>query len=87
MLVFFLVVVVIGAILSVYVGLSINRDVISSIDVVNAGGGKPALLVYQPGLSSLPKDISFAFADGLASSGWGVEVTTASSQAPSDLSK
>jgi len=43
-------------------------------------------MVYQPGLSSLPKDNSYAFAYGLASSGWRVEITTASSQAPSDLS-
>lgn len=86
LLVFFLAVVVIGAVLLAYVGLSINRDVISPIDVLNAGGGKTALVVYQPGLTSLPKDTSYAFAEGLASSGWRVEVTTASSQAPSDFS-
>lgn len=63
-----------------------NRDVASAIDVVNAGGSKTALLVYQPGLSSLPKDVSYAFADGLASSGWRVEITTASTEAPSDMS-
>jgi flavorubredoxin len=32
-----------------------------------------------------PKDVSYAFANGLASSGWRVEITTASSQAPSDV--
>ena len=63
-----------------------NRDVISAIDVVNASGNKTALVVYQAGLSPLPKDVSYAFADGLASSGWRVEVTTASTEAPSDMS-
>jgi flavorubredoxin len=43
--------------------------------------------VYQPGFSSFPRDASYAFAEGLASSGWCVEITTASSEAPSDLSK
>lgn len=85
LLIFFLVIVVgIGTLLVAYVvG---NRDVVSPIDVVNAGEVKTALSVYQPGLSSQTKDISYAFADGLASGGWRVEITTASSQAPSDLS-
>ena len=64
----------------------INREVASEIDVVNAEGGNTALVVYQPGFSSFPRDVSYAFADGLASSGWRVEITTASPQAPSDLS-
>ena len=65
---------------------NINKDVVSGIDVINPSGGKTALVVYQPGYTGFPKDISYAFADGLASSGWRVEITTASSQAPSDLS-
>jgi hypothetical protein len=63
-----------------------SRDVVSEIDVINPSGNKTALLVYQPGLSSLPKDVSYAFAEGLASSGWRVEITTASTEAPSDMS-
>jgi flavorubredoxin len=66
---------------------AISREVVSEIDVKNADGSKTALIVYQPGFSSFPKDVSYAFADGLASSGWRVEITTASSEAPSDLSK
>lgn len=65
----------------------ISREVVSEIDVMNANGSKTALVVYQPGFSSFPRDASYAFADGLASSGWRVEITTASSEAPSDLSK
>lgn len=65
----------------------INREVVSEIEVVNSDGDQTALIVYQPGFSSFPKDVSYAFAEGLASSGWRVEITTASSEAPSDLSK
>jgi flavorubredoxin len=65
----------------------ISREVVSEIDIINGDGGETALVVYQPGFSSFPRDAVYAFADGLASSGWRVEVTTASPQAPSDLSK
>jgi len=85
-LVTFLTLVVAGGILFAYVLLSINRDVVSPIYVINAGGSKTALVVYQPGLTSSPKDNSYAFANGLSLSGWSVNITTASSQAPSDLS-
>jgi flavorubredoxin len=66
---------------------ALSREVVSEIDIKNADGDTTALIVYQPGFSSFPKDASYAFAEGLASSGWRVEITTASSEAPSDLSK
>ena len=66
---------------------TINREVFSEIEVINEGGSKTALVVYQPGFSSFPNEISHAFADGLASNGWRVEITTASPQAPNELSK
>ena len=47
---------------------------------------KTALIIYHPGLSSFMKDVAYAFADGLVENGWRVEITTASSQAPTDLS-
>ena len=65
---------------------AISREVVSEIDVLNPDGDKTALVVYQPGFSSFASDASHAFAEGLASSGWRVEITTASSEAPSDLS-
>jgi len=65
----------------------INREIVSGIDIMNADGNKTALVVYQPGFSSFPRDVSYAFAEGLASSGWRVELTTASPQAPSNFSK
>jgi flavorubredoxin len=66
---------------------ALSREVVSEIDIKNADGAKTALLVYQLGFSNFPKDVSYAFANGLASSGWRVEITTASSETPSDLSK
>jgi hypothetical protein len=64
----------------------LNREIVSEVEVINSGGNKTALVVYQPGFSGFPKDVSYAFADGLASSRWRVEITTASPQTPSDLS-
>jgi hypothetical protein len=85
-LVTLLALIVVGAILSAYVLLTFNKDVVSPIVVINSGGIKTALVVYQPGLSSAPKDNSYDFANGLTSGGWRVEITTASPEAPSDLS-
>jgi hypothetical protein len=85
--IFVLAVVVVLAIAGTYVSSAVNKDVVSGIEVINPGGSKTALVVYQAGLTSFPKDTSYAFANGLAASGWRVEVTTASSRAPSDLSK
>ena len=65
----------------------LSREVVSEISVLNDGGSKTALVVYQPGFSSFPRDASYAFAVCLASCGWRVEITTASPQAPVDLSK
>ena len=91
LLLFFLALLVVVAVLASFVGLvvmpNINKDVISDIEVINSSGSKTALVVYQPGYTGFPKDISYAFADGLASSGCRVEITTASSQTPSNLSR
>jgi len=91
-LVFFLTLfVIVAAILTLYVVITlvvlprINMDIVSGIDIINPDGNKTALVVYQPGFTGFPRDVSCAFANGLASSGWKVEITTASSQAPSNL--
>ena len=87
LLVFFLAVVVVFAAFAAYLGLTLNKDVFSEIEVINSNGSESALIVFQPGLSSFPREIMYAFGEGLAASGWRVEITTASLQAPSDLSK
>jgi hypothetical protein len=78
--------IIVGATLGAYAFASIDKDVVSPIVVINAGGVRTALVVYQPGLSSFPRDVCYALADGLASSGWRVEITTASPEAPSNFS-
>jgi hypothetical protein len=85
-LIAFLAMIVLGSAFYGYMRVSINKDVASPVDILNAEGTKKALVVYQVGLSSGPKDASFDLADGLASRGWRVEVTTASPEAPKDLS-
>lgn len=65
----------------------VNAEVISDVEVLNPDGSAgTALVVYHPGKSSFQERINHAFAEGLVSNGWRVEVTTASSQAPADLS-
>lgn len=66
---------------------SVYREVSSNIEVLNAQGAKTALIIYHPGLTDFARNVTYSFADGLVSSGWRVEITTASAQAPTDLSK
>lgn len=68
-----------------YVGYAINSDVISEVEILNAAGSKAALIIYHPGLTSFMKEVTYAFGEGLVSNGWRVEITTSSSEAPTDL--
>lgn len=81
-----LVLLVVFAIVFAYLEYSVYREVATSIEVKNPQGTKTALLIYHPGLTAFSHDVSYAFADGLASKGWRVEIATASSEAPTDLS-
>lgn len=51
-----------------------------------AGTAGRALVVYQPGMSDFPERIVGSFVAGMTEAGWAVDRTTASSQAPTDLS-
>jgi hypothetical protein len=65
----------------------LNQEVVSQIDVRNPEGKTgTALVVYHPGRGSFHSRVVSSFADGLVSGGWRVAVTTASKQAPTDLS-
>jgi len=86
LLAIFLVIVIVLAVFVAYIGFNLNKEVVSGIDTLNPQGSKTALIVYQPGLSSFPKDTSYAFGNGLVEAGWKVEITTASPQAPKELS-
>ncbi|UCC63213.1 MAG: hypothetical protein JSV36_21170 [Anaerolineae bacterium] len=65
----------------------LNKEVVSEIEVQNpAGNVGTALVVYHPGRGSFHRRVISGFVEGLVSSGWRVEVATASPRAPSDLS-
>jgi hypothetical protein len=65
----------------------VNVETVSDVETLNPGGtAGTALVVYHPGKSGFPERVNRAFADGLVANGWRVDITTASSQAPTDLS-
>ncbi len=80
-----LVLAVSGVVALQYVRGAINHDVVTPLEVINADGTAKALVVYQQSLSSGPKDAAYTFAEGLEAAGWRVEVTSASPEAPSNL--
>jgi len=64
-----------------------SKEVVSQVEVLNPGGERgTALLVYHPGRRGFLHSVIQAFAGGLVSGGWRVEITTASQQAPTDVS-
>ncbi len=59
----------------------------SDIQVINEEGTTGvAFVVYHPGITSFHADVTSAFVDGLVTSGWRVEMTTASPKAPTNFS-
>ena len=63
-----------------------NRDVVSEVRILNPEGDEgTALVVYHPGKSDFQGKVFAGFAEGLVANGWRVEMTTPSSQAPTDL--
>ena len=85
-LVVFVVFLIAGVIALAYVGIRISSDVASEIEILNPEGSKSALVIYHPGMTSVMKDVTYAFADGLISNGWRAEITTPSSEAPTNIS-
>jgi hypothetical protein len=65
-----------------------NHEVKSEVKTINPTGTTgTALVVYHPGRSDFQETVNTAFAEGLAEKGWSIDMTTASSEAPTDLSK
>ena len=63
-----------------------NREVVSEVETLNPDGRTGmALVVYHPGKSDFQRRVFAGFAQGLVASGWRVEITTPSPQAPTDL--
>ena len=86
MLTTLLIVLAVFAGLGAYLEYSVYREV-TLTETLNPSGSKIALVIYHPGLTSFTKDVASAYTDGLVNSGWQVELTTASNQAPSDMPK
>jgi flavorubredoxin len=84
----YVVVLVVGAAAAAtYLFYRIGQEVVSEMQVLNADSGQAAaLVVYHRGQTDFQEIVTHAFAEGLAAAGWRVEMTTASPQAPTDLS-
>lgn len=70
-----------------YLEYSVYREVQTDVDVLNPDGTKTALVIYHPGLSDYAKNVTYTYAEALATNGWAVEITTASPQAPTYITK
>lgn len=66
----------------------LNKEAVSELEVRNPeGDAGTALVVYHPGRGRFHGRVISGFVEGLVSSGWRVEVITASAQAPTGLSE
>jgi hypothetical protein len=70
-----------------YFEYSVYHETPTDIQVLNADGAKTALVIYQPGLTDFAKNVTYTYAEALAAAGWRVEITTPSTQAPTDIAK
>ena len=62
-----------------------SQETVTPLRTLNPqSSGPKALVVYSPGLSGFPQKIAEAFATALTTE-WSVDIVTASSQAPTDL--
>ncbi|MCX6649655.1 MAG: hypothetical protein NTV61_09775 [Candidatus Bathyarchaeota archaeon] len=69
-----------------YMSWAMTAENPSPVTAINPqSSGPKALVVSDPGISGFESGVAEAFATGLASHGWHVDVTTASAQTPTDL--
>ena len=62
------------------------REVVSDVTTLNPEGeAGTSLVVYHPGKNDFQRRVFSGFAEGLVANGWRVEMTTPSSQTPTDL--
>lgn len=87
LLIVLITIIIVSAILLIYASFGMNNDFITQLTIKNPDGNKTALVLYHPGLSSFSHDVSYAFAEGLTTNNWRVEIATPSVEAPTDLSK
>lgn len=66
----------------------IKTEIVLDIESINPNGARGSVFVaYRPGISSYQKDMTDAFIEGLVENDWSVDVTTTSTQTPTDVSK
>lgn len=70
-----------------YLEYSVYHEVTTNTDILNPDGSKTALVIYHPGLTDYAKNVTYTYAEALAANGWRVEITTATPQAPTNISK
>jgi hypothetical protein len=70
-----------------YLEYSVYHETPTNLQVLNPDGEKTALVIYHPGLTDYAKNVTYTYAEALAASGWRVEITTPSPQAPTDIAK
>jgi hypothetical protein len=66
----------------VYAISAVNKDVVSGVNVINPSGNQDGTRGVPRGITVSPKDISYAFTNGLAERGVASEITTASRRPP-----
>ena len=63
-----------------------NLETVTQLKTINpTSSGPRAIVVYSPGISDFHQRMADSFASGLVASNWSVDIVTASSQAPVDL--
>jgi len=87
LLVTFSVIIIVSVSFLVFASYVMNNDALTELVIKNPDGNKTALILFHPGLSSFSHDVSYAFAEGLESTDWRVEIATPSVEAPTDLSR
>ena len=80
-------IIILSFIVSIFLYVGINSDVISEIIIVNEQGTANALFIYHPGFSSFTKDVSYAYAEGLELNEWRIVINTVSDNAPINISE
>jgi flavorubredoxin len=81
-------IIIISMIISTAITLSlIQTEIVSDVETINPNGntGK-AFVAYRPGISFFQRDVTYAFIEGLKDNDWSIDVTTTSSQTPTDIS-
>lgn len=87
LLIFFLILLIVVVPIVIYFEYSVYREVETEIVIKNTSGIKTALLVYHPGLTDFSSNIAYGVSDGLVKNNWRVEISTASSQTPINVSR